>query len=87
MLVQEFQWSRSLTTVFLSLVPRNFRRLSWSLRLRFLYALFFYSLLVDQHPRRPGPGSLRRRDRQAVDQRQLRDLPAALVVDLDLAGR
>jgi cellulose synthase/poly-beta-1,6-N-acetylglucosamine synthase-like glycosyltransferase len=46
MLVQEFQWSRSLTTVFLSLVPRNFRRLSWPLRLRFLYALFFYSLLV-----------------------------------------
>jgi len=46
MLVQEFQWSRSLTTVLLSLVPRNFGRLSWSLRLRFLYALFFYSLLV-----------------------------------------
>ena len=46
MLVQEFQWSRSLTTVLLGLVPHNFRRLSMSLRLRFFYALFFYSLLV-----------------------------------------
>jgi cellulose synthase/poly-beta-1,6-N-acetylglucosamine synthase-like glycosyltransferase len=46
MLVQEFQWSRSLTTVLLGLVPRNLSRLPWSLRLRFLYALFFYSLLV-----------------------------------------
>ena len=36
MLVQEFQWSRSLTAVLLGLVPRNFRRLPWSLRLRFL---------------------------------------------------
>lgn len=46
MLVQEFQWSKSLTVVFLKLVPRNLRRLSWSLRFRFLYALLFYSLLV-----------------------------------------
>jgi cellulose synthase (UDP-forming) len=46
MLVQEFQWSRSLTTVLFGLVPRNLGRLSWPLRLRFLYALFFYSLLV-----------------------------------------
>lgn len=46
MLVQEFQWSKSLTVLFLKLVPRNLPRLSWSLRLRFLYALFFYSLLV-----------------------------------------
>ena len=46
MLVQEFQWSKSLTVVFLKLVPGNLRRLSWSLRLRFLYHLLFYSLLV-----------------------------------------
>ncbi len=46
MLVQEFQWSRSLTTILLRLVPRNLGPLPWSLRFRFLYALFYYSLLV-----------------------------------------
>ena len=46
MLVQEFQWARSLTTILFGLVPRNLGRLPWSLRLRFIYALFFYSLLV-----------------------------------------
>ncbi len=46
MLVQEFQWSKSLTVLFLKMVPPNLRRLSWSLRIRFLYHLFFYSLLV-----------------------------------------
>jgi cellulose synthase (UDP-forming) len=46
MLVQEFQWSRSLTTLMLGLVPRNLGRLPWGLRLRFLYALSFYTLLV-----------------------------------------
>ncbi len=46
MLVQEFQWSRSLTTVLLGLVPRNLTRLSWRLRFRFLYALSYYTLLV-----------------------------------------
>jgi cellulose synthase (UDP-forming) len=46
MLVQEFQWSRSLTTVLLGLVPRHLPRLSWRLRLRFLYALIFYVLLA-----------------------------------------
>lgn len=46
MTVQEFQWSRSLTTVLLGLVPLNLRRLSWRLRLRFTYALSYYSLLV-----------------------------------------
>jgi len=46
MLVQEFQWSRSLTTILLRLVPHNLPPLPWSLRLRFIYALFFYSLLV-----------------------------------------
>ncbi len=46
MLVQEFQWSRSLTTVLLGLVPRNLLRLPWRLRFRFLYALLYYVLLV-----------------------------------------
>jgi hypothetical protein len=46
MLVQEFQWSRSLTTLLLGLVPSHLRRLSWPLRLRFLFALCFYVLLA-----------------------------------------
>jgi len=46
MQVQEFQWARSVTVVMLSTIPRNFRRLSLSLRLRFLYAMIFYWLLV-----------------------------------------
>jgi hypothetical protein len=46
MLVQEFQWSRSLTTVLLGLVPRHLPRLPWKLRLRFLYALSYYVLLA-----------------------------------------
>lgn len=46
MLVQEFQWSRSLTTVLFGLVPRHVGRLPWRLRLRFLYALSFYVLLA-----------------------------------------
>jgi len=45
MVVQEFQWSRSLTTVLLELVPKHLRRLPWRLRLRFLYALLYYVLL------------------------------------------
>ena len=46
MLVQEFQWARSIIMVVLRTVPGNFRRLSLSLKLRFLYAMVFYSLLV-----------------------------------------
>jgi cellulose synthase (UDP-forming) len=46
MIGQEFQWSRSLTTIMLGLVPANLLRLSWRLRARFLYALSYYSLLV-----------------------------------------
>jgi cellulose synthase/poly-beta-1,6-N-acetylglucosamine synthase-like glycosyltransferase len=46
MLVQEFQWSRSLTTVLLGLVPRHLPRMGWKLRARFLYALIFYVLLA-----------------------------------------
>lgn len=46
MIVQEFQWARSLATILLWLVPRNIRRLRWRLRFRFLYALSYYFLLV-----------------------------------------
>jgi cellulose synthase/poly-beta-1,6-N-acetylglucosamine synthase-like glycosyltransferase len=46
MLVQEFQWSRSMTTVLLRLVPRHLSRITWRLRLRFLYALSFYVLIA-----------------------------------------
>jgi cellulose synthase/poly-beta-1,6-N-acetylglucosamine synthase-like glycosyltransferase len=46
MIVQEFQWARSLTTILLGLVPSNLGRLPWRLRARFLYALSYYSLLV-----------------------------------------
>lgn len=46
MLVQEFQWSKSLMVLLFKLVPENIRRLPWLLRFRFIYALFFYGLLV-----------------------------------------
>ncbi|WP_217902143.1 glycosyltransferase family 2 protein [Rhodococcus sp. OK302] len=46
MLTQEFQWSRSLAVVLVNLVPRTLIRLPWRLRLRFLFALGFYPLLV-----------------------------------------
>jgi cellulose synthase/poly-beta-1,6-N-acetylglucosamine synthase-like glycosyltransferase len=46
MLVQEFQWSRSLTTLLHGLVPRHVGRLPWLLRVRFLYVLLYYSLLA-----------------------------------------
>ena len=45
MVVQEFQWARSLAVILLGLVPRNLRLLSLRLRLRFLYALSYYLLL------------------------------------------
>lgn len=46
MLVQEFQWSKSLTILLFKLVPPNLRRLDWPHRLRFTYALFYYALLI-----------------------------------------
>lgn len=46
MTVQEFQWSRSLTTLLFGLVPRNLRHLSWKMRFRFVYALSYYFLLT-----------------------------------------
>ncbi|TQS40550.1 glycosyltransferase [Cryptosporangium phraense] len=45
MLTQEFQWSRSLTTVLLNMT-RHLRRMPWSLRIRFLHALLYYPLLT-----------------------------------------
>ncbi|HEX9034104.1 MAG TPA: glycosyltransferase family 2 protein [Streptosporangiaceae bacterium] len=46
MTVQEYQWSRSLTTILSGLLPRNISRLPWRLRMRFLYALTYYFLLA-----------------------------------------
>ncbi|WP_327119733.1 glycosyltransferase [Nocardia sp. NBC_01730] len=46
MLVQEFQWTRSLTILLLRVVPLHFGRLSWRLRLRYLYAMLFHSALI-----------------------------------------
>jgi cellulose synthase/poly-beta-1,6-N-acetylglucosamine synthase-like glycosyltransferase len=45
MVTQEYQWSRSLTTMMLGLLPRHLRRLPFVLRLRFTYALGYYPLL------------------------------------------
>lgn len=45
MLVQEFQWSKSLTILLLNLVPRNLARLDWARRFRFIYPLCYYVLL------------------------------------------
>jgi cellulose synthase (UDP-forming) len=45
MLTQEFQWSRSLTTVALGMT-KHLRRMPWSLRLRFMHALMYYPLLT-----------------------------------------
>lgn len=46
MITQEFQWSRSLTTVLLQIAPRHLGRMPWALRFRFLYALSFYPMLA-----------------------------------------
>lgn len=46
MTVQEYQWSRSLTTILAGLLPRNISRLPWRLRVRFSYALTYYLLLA-----------------------------------------
>jgi cellulose synthase/poly-beta-1,6-N-acetylglucosamine synthase-like glycosyltransferase len=46
MVTQEFQWSRSLVTVSLDLVPGHLRRLPWKQRLRFVHALSYYPLLA-----------------------------------------
>ena len=46
MVTQEFQWSRSLTTVLYDLLPVHWPRLPWRLRLRFLVALLYYPLLA-----------------------------------------
>jgi cellulose synthase (UDP-forming) len=46
MLTQEFQWSRSLTTLLCDLFPPHLRRMSPGLALRFVYALCYYPLLL-----------------------------------------
>jgi cellulose synthase (UDP-forming) len=46
MLTQEFQWSRSLTTMVYDLMPHHLHRFGFALRLRFRYALAYYPLLA-----------------------------------------
>ncbi|WP_203785147.1 glycosyltransferase family 2 protein [Paractinoplanes rishiriensis] len=46
MITQEFQWSRSLTTLLFDLSRRHLRRMPWRLRFRFLNTLSFYPLLA-----------------------------------------
>jgi cellulose synthase (UDP-forming) len=45
MATQEFQWSRSLTTLLTTTARAHLHRLSWRLRLRFIFALSFYPML------------------------------------------
>ncbi|MEU8667002.1 glycosyltransferase family 2 protein [Streptomyces anulatus] len=45
MVTQEYQWSRSLTTMLLGLLPHHLGRLPMLLKLRFGYALAYYPLL------------------------------------------
>nr|WP_052411860.1 glycosyltransferase family 2 protein [Streptomyces sp. NRRL S-118] len=45
MVTQEFQWSRSLVTLLLGMLPSHWKRLPPVLRLRFGYALSYYPLL------------------------------------------
>jgi cellulose synthase/poly-beta-1,6-N-acetylglucosamine synthase-like glycosyltransferase len=46
MATQEFQWSRSLTTMIYGLVPKHLRRMRLGLRVRFGFALSYYPLLA-----------------------------------------
>jgi cellulose synthase/poly-beta-1,6-N-acetylglucosamine synthase-like glycosyltransferase len=46
MATQEFQWSRSLVTILLSLAPRHLARMPWRLRARFGFALTYYPLFA-----------------------------------------
>ncbi|GAA0237535.1 glycosyltransferase family 2 protein [Cryptosporangium japonicum] len=45
MLTQEFQWSRSLTTVMLTMATQ-LQTMRWRLRIRFLHALMYYPVLA-----------------------------------------
>jgi cellulose synthase (UDP-forming) len=45
MVTQEFQWSRSLVMLSMDMLPHHLGRLSWPLRIRFLFALSYYPLL------------------------------------------
>lgn len=43
-ITQEFQWSRSLTVLLLTLMPRYWSRLPWRLRVQFLFSEMWYPL-------------------------------------------
>src|SRR5260221_338193 len=44
LVTQEFQWSRSLTTILLRYLPRYFGMLPWRLKLQFLFCQIWYAL-------------------------------------------
>jgi cellulose synthase (UDP-forming) len=46
MLTQEYQWSRSLTTLLYDLLPHHLYRMPRGLRLRFVYSVSYYPLLA-----------------------------------------
>ncbi|MFC7221006.1 glycosyltransferase family 2 protein [Streptomyces polyrhachis] len=46
MIIQEFQWSRSLAVMLLGMLPRHLGRMPATLRLRFACALAYYPLLA-----------------------------------------
>ncbi|MEU6544816.1 glycosyltransferase [Streptomyces sp. NPDC046859] len=46
MITQEFQWSRSLGVMLLTMLPRHLGRMSVTLRMRFCAALMYYPLLA-----------------------------------------
>ena len=50
MATQEFQWSRSIMTLFMDTLPTHLGRLSWRLRIRFLFAFCYYPLLSVAFP-------------------------------------
>jgi cellulose synthase (UDP-forming) len=46
MVTQEFQWSRSLCTLLLELIPRTLQRLKGNVRMRFAFAISWYPFSV-----------------------------------------
>ena len=74
LLIQEFQWSQSISLVGLRLFFQNIRRFPWKLRIRFGMVLLFYPMLVITTVTGHLSGPHRRGDRRAVDARQLAGL-------------
>ncbi len=74
-LVQEHQWSRSLTAFGLGMSVHDWRRFSWPVRVRFGLAMIYYPMLALTAYRRPAGCAHRRGDRGAVDECELLRVP------------